>query len=143
MKKLLNVFAIVMAVCLASSCDKTDCNGDLDGMWQMMLWTDSQGDTIATKDEMIFYSFQLQMMQLKRLSEPSLNLNAMFENKGNAIRVYNPQYYKGGGHDEILGMEVLQPVGVPHDGIMQIVSLSGGEMTLRSDEYGTLKFRKY
>ena len=61
MKRLFYILIFFVATLLITSCDKWDCNGDLDGMWQLTEWRDKENNLIATKDDMIFYSFQLQM----------------------------------------------------------------------------------
>ena len=38
-----------------ASCDKWDCNGDLDGMWQLMEWRDKDDVVKAIKQDMIFF----------------------------------------------------------------------------------------
>ena len=55
-----------------TGCDKWDCNGDLDGMWQLTEWRDKNNVVKATKQDMIFYSFQLQMASFrKKKGEPN------------------------------------------------------------------------
>jgi len=58
-KKIYILFAFVAVVLFMTSCDKWDCNGDLDGMWQLTEWRDKDNNVKATKEDMIFYSFQL------------------------------------------------------------------------------------
>lgn len=143
MKKILYFIILLAFVAGITGCNKQDCNGDLDGMWQLVEWKDPKGAVIATGDDMIFYSVQLQMMNFKKLTPVELNCNASFIRTDEGIQVYNPVKYIGGGHDQIMEMSVLEPVGVPADGIMRIEGLSSQELVLSSPTKGTLNFRKY
>lgn len=129
---------------LLFSCDKVDCNGDLDGQWQMIEWTSPNGELVGNNEMQIYYSFQLQMVGFQRLS-PTNNgrQRSSFENQNSAIRIYDPIEYQGNGHDKILSMDVLSRYGVPSDGIMKIEHLSPQKMILSSAEKGRLTFRKY
>lgn len=125
------------------SCDKVDCNGDLDGQWQMTEWISPEGDLIGGNEMEVYYSFQLQMMMFQKLSESSGQQRASFEYMDSSIRIYAPFEYAGNGHDKILPMDVLQRYGVPGDGIMKIDHLSPRKLVLTSAETGKLTFRKY
>ncbi|MBR4161438.1 MAG: lipocalin-like domain-containing protein [Bacteroidaceae bacterium] len=126
------------------SCDKIDCNGDLDGQWQMIEWISPSGELVGNNEMQIYYSFQLQMMGFQRLSATNNGRQrSSFEIKGSVIRIYDPIEYKGNGHDNILSMDVLSRYGVPLDGIMEIEHLSSQKMVLSSTEKGQLTFRKY
>ena len=39
---------------LLFSCDKVDCNGDLDGQWQMIEWTSSNGELVGNNEMQIY-----------------------------------------------------------------------------------------
>lgn len=135
---------IALIFVLFFSCDKVDCNGDLDGQWQMIEWMSPNGEFVGNNEMHIYYSFQLQMMGFQRLSETNNGRQrSSFENQGYAIRIYDPIVYKGNGHDSILPMNVLSRYGVPSDGIMKIEHLSSQKMVLSSTETGQLTFRKY
>lgn len=126
------------------SCDKMDCNGLLDGQWQMIEWKSANGEIIGDNEMQIYYSFQLQMMGFQRLSNTNNGRQrSSFENMGTSIRVYAPIEYGGDGHDKILPMDVLSRYGVPSDGIMKIEKLSTDTLVLSSHETGRLVFRRY
>ena len=110
---------LVTAAMLLAGCNKWDCNGDLDGMWQLTEWRDKDNKVKATKQNMIFYSFQLQMA------------------------IFDPIEYAGSGHDNILPMSVLAPFGVPADGIFHVQTLTGSTMMLTTNNQDVLTFRKY
>lgn len=128
---------------LLFSCDKVDCNGYLDGQWQMIEWTSPNGELVGNNEMQIYYSFQLQMMMFQRLSTSSGQQRSSFENQGSSIRIYDPIEYQGHGHDKILFMDVLSRYGVPSNGMMKIEHLSPQKMVLSSTEKGRLTFRKY
>ncbi len=143
MKQILYFIVLLLFTSGIASCNKRDCNGDLDGMWQLVEWKDPDGAVVATKEDMIFYSVQLQMMNFKKLTPAELNYNSSFRKTDDGIQVYDPIRYIGGGHDQIMDMSVLNPVGVPADGIMKIEGLTSQDLILSSQAKGVLKFRKY
>ncbi len=143
MKKIIYILILFVATLTITSCDKWDCNGDLDGMWQLTEWRDNENNVKATKDDMIFYSFQLQMASFRKLSEENYYVSSMLEVGSEQIRIYNPAIYDGDGHDELFPMSILSIVGVPEDGIFHIDVLTGSTMKLKTNTQETLVFRKY
>lgn len=143
MKRLFHILILFVATLLITSCDKWDCNGDLDGMWQLIEWRDGENNVRATKDDMIFYSFQLQMASFRRLGEENYYISSMLEVGSEQIRIYKPAIYGGDGHDKEQPMSILSIVGVPEDGIFHIDVLTGGTMKLKTNTQETLVFRKY
>ena len=121
---------LVAMLIAMTSCDKWDCNGDLDGMWQLTEWRDKDNAVKATKRDMIFYSFQLQMASFRKQSGERFFIRTSIE-------------YAGNGHDAVRPMSVLAPVGVPEDGIFQIQVLTGSTMVLKTSGQDVLTFRKY
>lgn len=143
MKVRLYILAIVAAVLSMTSCDKKDCNGDLDGMWQLTEWRGADNTVKATKQDMIFYSFQLQMSSFQKNRNGSLFIRALLKVSPDQITIYNPFDYVGDSHDEVRPMSILSVVGVPEDGIFHIVSLTGSSMLLKTNDGELLTFRKY
>lgn len=143
MKKNIYILILFVATLTITSCDKWDCNGDLDGMWQLTEWRDNENNVKATKDDMIFYSFQLQMASFRKLSEENYYVSSMLEVGSEQIRIYNPAIYDGDGHDKLFPMSILSIVGVPEDGIFHIDVLTGSTMKLKTNNQETLVFRKY
>lgn len=143
MKKNIYILILFVATLTITSCDKWDCNGDLDGMWQLTEWRDNENNVKATKDDMIFYSFQLQMASFRKLSEENYYVSSMLEVGSEQIRIYNPAIYVGDGHDKLFPMSILSIVGVPEDGIFHIDVLTGSTMKLKTNTQETLVFRKY
>ena len=127
-----------------TGCEKKwDQNGDLDGMWQLVEWKDKDGKVKATKEDMIFYSFQLQMASFRKQSEPIFFIRTSMKMETELIRIYDPIIYKGNRHDEIQPMSILSAVGVPEDGIMRLQTLTGSKLVLRANNEDILTFRKY
>ncbi len=132
-----------MALLATTGCDKWDCNGDLDGMWQLTEWRDKEDAVKATKKDMIFYSFQLQMACFRKQNTDKFYVRSSMEASPQKIRIYNPINYIGNGHDEIQPMSVLLPVGVPEDGILWVEVLTGSTMVLKTNGQDVLTFRKF
>lgn len=133
--------ALLMSV---TGCNKWDCNGDLDGMWQMTEWRDKDGTVKATKQNMIFHSFQLHMASFRKINGAGqLYYRTSLEVTPEQIHIYNPIIYAGYGHDSIVPMSVLAPFGVPEDGILWIQTLNNSSMVLKTNAQDILTFKKY
>lgn len=126
-----------------TGCDKWDCNGDLDGMWQLTEWRDKDGKVKATKKSMIFYSFQLQMASFRKQSGTKFFIRTSMKASPEKIEIYDPIEYAGDRHDAIQPMSVLSVVGVPEDGILWVEVLTGSTMVLKTNGQNVLTFRKY
>ncbi len=138
MKRTHHIIISLLAILLtATGCDKHDDNGDLGGMWQLTLWTDGQGDTLATNETDIYYYFQLRLMKVERKGDTYYL--ARFNHSGDSLvvgEVYSQPF------DSIVGIDLLAPYGVPADGRFHVDGLSSSHMQL-SGGTGTLRFRKY
>lgn len=143
MNRILYLFAVLSFIMGLSSCDKKDCNGDLDGMWQLIEWKTADGVVKEDRESMIFYSFQLQMARFDRKSFPLFSLMSSLEVNPSSIRIYNPFRYQGEGHDIAYPMSSLAGVGVPESGYMKIEHLTTQSMVLSTESGETLRFRKY
>lgn len=135
-----DIIMTLLLALFATACNKWDCNGDLDGMWQLTEWRTANDEVKATKQNMIFYSFQLHMAGFRKKND---YVRTSLEVTSEQIRIYDPIEYVGGGHDEIQPMSVLQQYGVPEDGIFRIEVLSGSRMVLKTNGQDILSFRKY
>ena len=134
---------VAVAMTAITGCDKWDCNGDLDGMWQLTEWRDKSDKVKATKQDMIFYSFQLQMASFRKQSGKQFFIRTSMKASPEQIQIYDPIEYEGNRHDKIQPMSVLSVVGVPEDGIMRVEVLTGSTMVLRTSNEDVLTFRKY
>lgn len=139
-KRRFYILALLSLLMAVTGCDKRDCNGDLDGMWQMLEWRDKENVVKATKDDMIFYSFQLQMADFRKVGN---EIRTSLKVTPEQIIIYDPIKYKGNGHDGFLPMSELSSFGVPEDGIMWIQVLTGSRMELKTNNQDILIFRKY
>ena len=139
-KRRFYIIALLSLLMAVTCCDKRDCNGDLDDMWQMLEWRDKENVVKATKDDMIFYSFQLQMADFRKVDN---EIRTSLKVTPEQIIIYDPIIYKGNGHDEIRPMSELSVFGVPEDGIMWIQVLTGSRMELKTNNQDILIFRKY
>ena len=115
---------ILLCLVMMWSCDKADDNGALGGMWQLTEWkTVPDGNVVATKEDAIFYSVQLDLMKFSRNNDISTYHLARFSHKGDSLfvgKAYARPLEKGGF----------------------AIELSSKHMVLRSKE-AVLKFRKY
>ena len=105
---------LVAMLIAMTSCNKWDCNGDLDGMWQLTEWRDKDNAVKATKRDMIFYSFQLQMASFRKQSGERFFIRTSMAASPEQI-----------------------------DGIFQIQVLTGSTMVLKTSGQDVLTFRKY
>lgn len=132
-----------------TSCDKVDCNGDLDGMWQMTEWWqthDGQQEPVTFSNGLIYYSFQLSMIRVQRNYDQTKNsmILASFRKIGNQLKIYNPLTPAVNQHESYRDMKELAEFGVPESGIFNITLLTADRMVLVSDEKkDSLIFRKY
>ena len=143
MKKVIHILILVLLAMAITGCNKKDCNGDLDGLWQLTQWRDKNNTVKATKEDMIFYAFQLQMASFRKLSGEDFFMRSSLKVSPEQICIYNPIEYLGNGHDEIKPMSILSPVGVPEDGIFWILVLDDSTMELKTNNDDVLIFRKY
>lgn len=142
MKRLFYILCVCCLLLVAASCNKRDCNGNLDGCWQLLEWRNSDGTLLADKDSMIFYCFQLQMACFNKNSGQHY-LRSSLEVFPDRFRIYDPMDYIGDRHDTIFPMSVLSVMGVPADGIFHILSIGSSRMSLTTNNGDVLQLRKY
>lgn len=138
-KAKLYILALVAAVLSMSSCDKKDCNGDLDGMWQLTEWRDKATDHIVkTNQDSLYYCFQQKLVKFQHgsLSEHYLS---RFEHTSDELVIGQTTAWPA---DEVRPLTELAPFGVPADGRLHVERLSNSHMVL-STAASTLTFRKY
>lgn len=143
MKERFYILVLAAMLMALTGCDKRDCNGDLDGMWQLTEWRDKGNNVKATKDDMIFYSFQLQMASFRKESDTKFFIRTMMAYSPEKILIYSPTEYVGNRHDETQPMSILSVVGVPEDGVLWVQALTGSAMVLKTNDQDVLTFRKY
>ena len=137
-----NILISILMVLALSACEnKRDHNGDLGGMWQMTEWRNPAGTTIATKEDRIFYSVQLELIEFRDYNDGTWGdyYLAYFCQTPDSLIVYRPVNY---AKDSLVRLNDLQRYGVPADGRFHIDALTDDKMVLSSTE-GTINFRKY
>lgn len=140
MKALIKLSILLLYATALVSCDKVDDNGDLGGMWQLTEWKNStDGSIVATKQDAIFYSVQLDLMKFSRNNDISNYHLARFSHKGDSLFV-GEVYARP--NDNQVSIAELGKYGVPASGAFAIEELSAKNMVLRSKE-AVLRFRKY
>lgn len=148
MKKITCVIFLLVTLSVFTTCDKWDCNGNLDGMWQMTEWwqtRDGNQELIAVKDSQIYYSFQLSMVRFQRYHKDKYRMiQASFSLSVSQLKVYNPLGLAVNHHETFRDMKELSVFGVPESGIFRIEYLSSDRFVLVSEECkDSLIFRKY
>lgn len=137
MKRLIFVFSILLIATV--SCEKADCNGDLDGMWQLTSWTRlGNGQEVANKYSSIFWHFKLNLMKFEKKNTSFFYL-ARFQHKEDSLfigEVHQTPF------DSIVSLDSLASYGVEGKGRFKVEALDGKHMVLR-DENNRLAFRKY
>jgi hypothetical protein len=138
MKILLKTMILLCCAMTLLSCDKIDDNGDFGGRWQLTEWkTLPEGTVVATKQNFIFYSVQLDLMGFSRGSGANAYLSR-FSRQGDSLFI--GKVYARPKDNEVPLTDLAQ-YGVPASGRFHI-ELSSHHMVLTSDE-AVLKFRKY
>lgn len=116
-------------------CENKRDSSDLAGQWQLLEWRDASGKTVGTKEDGIYYRFQLSLLQLefsyycKYVETPdSLILLGAYKNKYNV--------------DTQVSFSEFAEFGIPQDGRFGIDALNGDDLVL-SGKSGVLRFRRY
>lgn len=135
------IFVIFVALIACACENKRDTNGDLGGFWQLMQWRNPKDSLIATDESKIFYSVQLTLLKLHRLSDGYSNYYlSYFNHKNDSLIIYRPVRFV---NDSIVSITDLAKYGVPSDGRFHIDVLTEESLQLSSEETGVLVFRKY
>lgn len=131
---------LLFAFCFFASCDnKWDKNGDLDGMWQMTEWRNTETQrVVATQEDGFYYSIQQQLIKFQTTDRNSHYL-AYFTHTGDSLFIASPTEWPS---NTVRPMTELEKYGVPADGRFHIDVLNNKHMVL-STETQTLTFRKY
>lgn len=116
-------------------CENKRDSSDLAGQWQLLEWRDASGKTVGTKEDGIYYRFQLSLLQLefsyicKYVETPdSLILQGAYKN------MYNT--------DTPVPFTEFAEYGIPEDGRFGIDVLNSDDLVL-SGKSGVLRFRRY
>jgi hypothetical protein len=124
---------VVLAV--LCGCENKRDSSDLAGQWQLLEWRDASGKTVGTKEDGIYYRFQLSLLQLefsyycKYVETPdSLILQGAYKNRYNT--------------DTPVAFSEFAHFGIPEDGRFGIDALNDDNLVL-SGKSGVLRFRRY
>lgn len=135
-------FYLLFPWILATSCDKTDENGDFDGNWQMTEWrSNATNDIIGTRfTHRIFYAVKLNILQMRDYenSYDTWHLS-YFHCKGDSLyidKVFHRPF------DRVENVDSLAKYGCAPEGRYVFVKLTKDDMILKNSLY-TLTFRKY
>lgn len=143
------IFFFAALLFITSGCDKLPRNGKLDGHWQLM-----ERDGIAVKKERTFWSFQLDLLQLKSdIQTPITSVNysggvvARFEHRGDSL-VLTKGYLMNRAHQQDILIAAAHPADLSGFGITtlpvgyRVTLLTDEEMILSSGQH-RLVFRKF
>ena len=136
------ITTLIILLLALSACDnKRDHNGDLGGMWQLTEWRSPDGTTLATKEDQIFYSLQLNLIRFRDYDDGTWGdyYLAYFRHTPDSLIVYRPVNY---AKDSLVSLTDLARYGVPANGRFHIDVLTNDLMVLTSSE-GAINFRKY
>jgi len=125
----------LMLMSLFASCENKRDSSDLAGQWQLLEWRDPSDAVVRTKEDGIYYRFQLSLLQLefeklcKYVETPdSLILQGAYKNKYNT--------------DTPVPFTEFAEYGIPEDGRFGIDVLNSDDLVL-SGKSGVLRFRRY
>lgn len=125
----------LVLLAVLTGCENKRDSSDLAGQWQLLEWRDASGKTVGTKEDGIYYCFQLSLLQLefsyycKYVETPdSLILLGAYKNKYNV--------------DTQVPFSEFAEFGIPQDGRFGIDALNGDDLVL-SGKSGVLRFRRY
>lgn len=140
MKRL--VLSMIFLVVALVGCDKMDCNGKLDGNWQLTEWMDiASGDMIADNTSGIFYTVELELIQFKSNATGYYPYLAYFRHQGDSLFI-GDVFLNQANTDSIVALEDLARFGDDGSGKFRIMDLSDDRMVLTNRQY-RLAFRKY
>lgn len=124
------VFAVLLTVIvLMTSCRKRSINGDLDGQWQIMKITLTDG-TVETPEQ-YYYCLYLHTVNLTNVSGAMLTGNMEYGGKTLTLKFPLDE----GASMRRWGINAKETT-------FEVKHLSHSGMTLRSD-YATIEFRKF
>jgi len=116
-------------------CENKRDSSDLAGQWQLLEWRDASGKTVGTKEDGIYYCFQLSLLELDatryckyQQTPDSLILQGAYKNKYNV--------------DTQVPFSEFAEYGIPQDGRFGIDALNDDDLVL-SGKSGVLRFRRY
>lgn len=126
---------ILLTVLVLPACDNKRDSSDLYGQWQLVEWRDASDAVVATKEDGIYYCFELSLLQL------GANRFCKYQETPDMV-ILTGAYKNAYNTDTPIPFTELKQYGIPSDGVFRILVLNDDEMVLSGDS-GTLKFRRY
>lgn len=141
MRQLLNFIYIGFIITTFIACEgKHNCNGDLDGNWQLTSWKcNSDGSIKATNKDGIYYAVSLNLVKIWASTQARENYLLDFTLRNDSLillKAYASPF------DSIVSFKSLKDYGVSEDGKFKIGTLNSRELVLINND-NTLFFRKY
>lgn len=135
LRRSLFIWLPLMLLAVLCGCDNKRDSSDLAGQWQLLEWRDASGKTVRTKEDGIYYCFQLSLLELDptryckyQQTPDSLILLGAYKNKYNV--------------DTQVPFSEFAEFGIPQDGRFGIDALNDDDLVL-SGKSGVLRFRRY
>ena len=136
------IFSMFFLVVALVSCDKMDCNGKLDGNWQLTEWRDIvSGDVVADNTSGIFYTVKLELIQFKSNAAGYYPYLAYFDHKGDSL-IIGDVFHNQANTDSLVTLGDLAQFGDDGSGRFLIRDLSSDRLVL-TNRQNRLTFRKY
>ncbi len=135
MQRLLFLLLPLVLLTLLTGCDNKRDSSDLAGQWQLLEWRDASDAVVRTKEDGIYYCFQLSLLELDptryckyQQTPDSLILQGAYKNRYNT--------------DTPVAFSEFAHFGIPQDGRFGIDALNDDDLVL-SGKSGVLRFRRY
>lgn len=135
LQRLLFLLLPLVLLALLTGCDNKRDSSDLAGQWQLLEWRDASDAVVRTKEDGIYYCFQLSLLELDptryckyQQTPDSLILLGAYKN------MYNT--------DTPVPYTEFAYFGIPVDGRFGIDALNDDDLVL-SGKSGVLRFRRY
>ena len=141
MKKILLPLVFTTMLVIFFSCEnKHNCNGQLDGNWQLIAWTRNANDSLVATNhtKSIYYVINLQLIKIWDTKETPNYLCSFIKRNDSIIlkKVYSSPF------DEEKAFSDMNKYGVSDDGAFKIIKNDASKLILRNS-INTLTFRKY
>ncbi|MDD4637277.1 MAG: lipocalin-like domain-containing protein [Bacteroidales bacterium] len=132
MRKLIITGLAALLLVMVIACGKNPENGKLDGMWQLTEIESANGVSISKKSDRIYYSFQLHVVELRRIGYDEYR--GHFDYTGDSLSLHMRDYMIK-DTCSFFGLKTMNDQ-------FAIEVLTGSNMMLRRDNV-RLKFRKF
>jgi hypothetical protein len=125
----------LMLLAVLTGCENKRDSSDLAGQWQLLEWRDASGKTVGTKEDGIYYRFQLSLLQLE------YNKFCKYVETPDSL-IFLGAYTNRYNTDTPVPFSEFAHYGIPENGRFGINALSDDDLVL-SGKNGVLRFRRY